>query len=75
MRKDLMLLPCRDFDKARLVRVPEDMDERDAFRHATGVIAAVEEEARDYDWDDLAAALEDHGFTLVEFMLGPELDL
>jgi len=56
------------------VRIPKDTSGREAFRKVTGLIAQVEEQNPDYDVDDVLAALEDHGFTPVEFQLGPALD-
>jgi len=74
MTTKLMILPAHDYDKVRLVRVPEDFEEHELFRHVTGIIAQVEEEQKDYEWEDIAGALEDHGFEIVEFLLGPALD-
>jgi hypothetical protein len=75
MSETLMILPAANAADIRLVRVPDDIEAHEAFRHATGLIARVEEDNPDYDWDDIAAVLEDHGFEAVEFILGPELDL
>ena len=74
MRETLMILPAVNATEIRLVRVPDDIEAHEAFRHATGLIAQVEEENPDYTWDDIAALLEDHGFETVDFILGPELD-
>jgi hypothetical protein len=74
MSETLMVLPSANAADIRLVRVPDDIEAHEAFRHATGLIARVEEDNPDYDWDDIAAMLEDHGFEAVEFVLGPELD-
>jgi len=71
---DLMLLPSKDHTRMRLIRVPADFESHEAFRHVTGVIAAVESENPDYDWDDIAEALEAHGFEAVDYALGPALD-
>jgi len=73
MNRRMMVLPSRDPLKVRVVIIPEDMEEQEAFRHATGVIARVEVEggASPEEIDD---ALEANGFELVEFMLGPALD-
>lgn len=73
MSERLLLLPSADHGRIRLVKVPEDMDEHEAFRHATGVIATVEESRPDYTLEDIEDALEEHGFHLVNFILGPEL--
>ena len=70
----LMILPAKDSAAIRLVRVPEDYEEHEVFRHVTGIIASVEEENPDYTWDDIQAELEDHGFEPLRFILGPELD-
>jgi hypothetical protein len=74
MNETLMILPAADSSAIRLVRVPEDYEEHEVFRHVTGLIAKLEEENPDFDWDDIAAVLEDHGFEAVDFILGPALD-
>jgi hypothetical protein len=74
MSAPLMILPASDPAAIRLVRIPEDFEEHEIFRHVTGLIARLEEENPGYDWDDIAALLEDHGFEAVEFILGPSLD-
>jgi hypothetical protein len=74
MSGTFMILPAVNAADIRLVRVPDDIETHEAFRYATGLIARVEEDNPDYDWDDIAAMLEDHGFEAVEFTLGPELD-
>ena len=45
-----------------------------AFEGDKDLIGKLEEENPDYDWDDIAAVLEDHGFETVDFILGPALD-
>lgn len=74
MSDTLMVLPARDPTQIRLVRVPDELEEHEAFRHVTGLIASVEEQNPDYQWEDIAATLEDHGFEPVDFLLGPALD-
>ena len=74
MSARMMLLPAKNVDDMKLVSIPDDFDQRDALRHATSLIASIEEENPDYAWDDIAATLEDHGFMVQEFMVGPELD-
>ncbi len=71
---DLMILPARDHSGIRLIRVPDDFERHEAFRHVTGLIAEVESENQDYSWDDIAEALENQGYELVDYLLGPELD-
>ena len=72
--QDLMILPARDKTKIRLVRIPPDYPVKEAYRHVTGLIAQVEEENPDHDWEDVLGALEDQGFQAVDFQLGPSLD-
>lgn len=74
MSDSFMILPARDAERIRLVRIPADLERHEAFRHVTGLIASVEEIRPDYRWEDIAAVLEDHGFEPVEFVLGPVLD-
>jgi len=73
MSDTLMILPSSNPNAIRLVRVPDDFESHEAFRHVTGLISAVEEQDPDYDLDDIMAALEDHGFETLEFLLGPTL--
>lgn len=74
MPERLMLLPARDFERIRLVRIPDDYSERDAVRRVTALIAEAQEEVQEWRWDEIAATLEDHGFSVVEFTPGPALD-
>ncbi len=73
MSDTLMILPASHVSDIRLVRVPDDFESHEAFRHATGLIAAIEEQDPDCSQDDILATLEDHGFEAVEFILGPTL--
>jgi hypothetical protein len=68
-----MILPAATFDYIRLLRLPDDMEEQEAYRYATGIIAEVQESVADCSWEDIADALEAHGFSEVTFTLGPEL--
>jgi len=74
MSTRLMILPAHDYQAVRLVKIPDDYEEHEVFRHVTGIIAQVEEKDPDYEWEDVLAALEDRGFENVEFILGPALD-
>lgn len=75
MSERLMLLPCKKFDRPVLVNVPDDFGEEEAFRHVTGLIAQVEEkDPATFSRDDVLDLLEAHGFTEVEYQLGPEMD-
>lgn len=69
----LMLLPAHDYDHMRLLRIPDDMGERDALRHVTALIASAQEDCPTCGWEEIRPILEDHGFSAVEFQLGPEL--
>jgi hypothetical protein len=73
MSDTLMILPASSARDIRLVCVPDDYESHEAFRHVTGLIAAVEEQDPNCALDDILAALEDHGFETVEFILGPTL--
>jgi len=73
MSETLMILPASDAKAIRLVRVPDDYESHEAFRHVTGLIAAAEEQNPEVDTDDILALLEDQGFETVEFILGPTL--
>ena len=74
MAERFMLLPAFHIERARLLQVPEDWSERDAVRHITALIASIQEATPEWTWEDLAPALEEHGFRPVEFILGPALD-
>ena len=74
MADKLMILPAGKRSEIRLVRVPDDFEEHEVYRHVTGLIAEVEEENPAYAWEDIQALLEDHGFEEVPFILGPSLD-
>lgn len=74
MNSKLMILPAHNYKSTRLIKIPDDFEEHEVFRNVTGVISQVEEENPDYTWDDVAEALEDHGFEVMDFILGPALD-
>jgi len=69
----LMILPNKDFNNILLVRMPDDFTEQEAYRHLTGVIAALEERAPIQDRGEVIEALEERGFEVVGHYLGPEL--
>jgi hypothetical protein len=73
MNDTLMILSAGDAKTICLVRVPDDFESHEAYRHVTGLIAAAEEQDPGGDREDILAALEDHGFETVEFILGPNL--
>ena len=70
----LMVLPAKDVNAIRVIQIPEDFEEQEAFRHVVGLIAKAEENNPDYSWDDIITELEDHQFIPVDFILGPHLD-
>jgi hypothetical protein len=74
MGEQLLLLPSGKFDKIRLLKIPSDLDEHEAYRNATGVIASVEEANPGHSLEDIEDALEEKGFEVVDYILGPELD-
>jgi len=73
MTARLMLLPAKKIEAMKIVRIPDDFDKRDAVKHATSLIGSIEEESSDYEWEDIAALLEDHGFEILDFLIGPDL--
>ncbi len=74
MSAKLIMLPSKTLEQTRLIKIPEHYDGHEAFRHTTGLIAGVEEENSDHTWDDIAEVLEAHGFEMVDYIIGPELD-
>ncbi len=73
MSKNLMILHANDPANIRLIRVPDDFEQHEVYRYVTGLIAKVEEDS-EYTWDDILELLEDRGFELVDFILGPSID-
>ena len=73
MSGSLMILPSKDFEQIRLVRIPEDFEQHEVYRHVTGLIAEIEERNPGCTWAQIADTLEDHGFEAVEFILGPAI--
>ncbi len=74
MPSQLMLLHSKDISHCRLVRVPEDFEEHEVYRRVTGIISSVEQANPHYTWEDMADALEQRGFEVVEFIRGPMLN-
>lgn len=73
MSGNLMILPANAAAEIRLIQIPEDFEQHEAFRYVTGLIAKAEENP-DYTWDDISDLLEERGFESVDFVLGPSLD-
>ena len=70
----LMVLPAKEATAIRVIEVPDDFEEHEAYRHVVGLIAKIEEKDPGYRWEDIAAELEDQQFIAVDFILGPHLD-
>lgn len=70
----LMVLPAKEATAIRVIQIPEDFEEHEAYRHVVGLIAEIEEKNPGYSWEDIAAELEDQQFYAVDFILGPHLD-
>jgi len=68
-----MVLPANAPENIRLIQIPDDFEEHEAYRYVTGLIAKAEE-TPDYNWDDILDLLEARGFEAVDFVLGPSLD-
>ena len=73
MADKLMILPSKQAEHIRLLKIPEDYEMHEVYRLATGLIAGVEDQIPDYNWEDILEVLEEKGFSEVEFILGPEL--
>ncbi len=73
MSDNLMILPASEPANIRLVRIPDDFEQHEVYRYVTGLISKVEEDP-EYSWDDILELLEDRGFELVDFILGPSID-
>ena len=73
MSKQLMILPANNTSNIRLIQLPDDFEEHEAYRYVTGLIAKAEEDP-DYSWDDILDLLEERGFEAVDFLLGPSLE-
>ncbi len=73
MSDNLMILPASEPANMRLVRIPDDFEQHEVYRYVTGLISKVEEDP-EYTWDDILELLEDRGFELVDFILGPSID-
>ncbi len=73
MNSNLMILPANKVTNIRLIQIPDDIEEHEAYRYVTGLIAKVEENS-EYSWDDVLDLLEERGFEAVDFVLGPSLD-
>ena len=73
MSNNLMILYANEPENIRLIQIPDDFEEHEAYRYVTGIIAKAEEDS-EYTLDDILDLLEDKGFESVDFVLGPSLD-
>ena len=73
MSNNLMILYANEPENIRLIQIPDDFEEHEAYRYVTGLIAKAEEDL-EYTWDDIIDLLEEKGFESVDFVLGPSLD-
>ena len=73
MSDNLMILPAGEPANIRLVRIPDDFEQHEVYRYVTGIISKVEEDP-EYTRDDILELLQDRGFELVDFILGPSID-
>lgn len=73
MSNNLMILYANEPENIRLIQIPDDFEEHEAYRYVTGLIAKAEEDS-EYTWDDILDLLEEKGFESVDFVLGPSLD-
>ena len=71
--KNVMLLPSKTFENSLLVTLPDDVDSHAAFRFAVSVIAEAETEGLEDTKQAIILALEDHGFQIIDYLLGPEI--
>ena len=69
----LMVFPSIKHDQIKLMKVPDDFEEHEAYRCATSVISELQESNKDCTWEDVEDVLEENGFVTVEHVLGPEL--
>ena len=74
MAERFMILPARNPENLRLLRIPDDARPQEIYRLVTGLIAGVGQARPNPAWEDIADVLEEHGFEPVEFIRGPELD-
>ena len=69
----IMVLPAAEAAQIRVVSIPEDVEEHEAYRHVTGVISEVEERNPGCGWEEIEDALDEHGYQVQAFVLGPTL--
>lgn len=71
MSETFMLLPGRTPVEARVVRLPHDLEEQEAYRRVAGIMAELRRSNAGYSKEDLPEALAEHGFSPVELIVGP----
>ena len=68
-----MLLPSKKIENSLLVALPEDIEPHAAFRCAVSIIAEAEDENPEMTRQEISLALEDHGFQVIDYIMGPEI--
>jgi hypothetical protein len=68
-----MLLPSKTFENSLLIALPEDFESQAAYRCAVSIIADAETQQSSTSKQEIIHALEDHGFEIVDYILGPEI--
>ncbi len=71
MATKVMVLSSDASEDIRVIKVPQEYEDHEAYRHVVGLIARVQEENADAGWEEINEILEEHGFTPVHFVLGP----
>ena len=74
MSVQYMILPAADPRDLRLLQIPPDFEQQEAYRRVTALLAAVQEADPQCSWEDMAQVLESQGFTPLAYVLGPSLD-
>ena len=69
-----MLLPGKTPAESRVLRLPHDLDEQEAYRQVTAIVAGLRAARHDHSMEDVLEALAEHGFTPVELVVGPAPD-
>ncbi len=73
MQDKFILLPAVHADQARLLKIPQEISEMDAYRRVTSLIAAHQERTAQPAIQDMIDSLADEGFVEVPLIIGPHL--
>jgi len=74
MQDKFILLPAQRSEDARLLRIPSDVLERDAFRLVTALAAELEEDSGKDKMRELLERLTEKGFTEAHLVVGPQIN-